>query len=297
MLRGYKPIEIGDKGTFDGFFKKYPPEISEHTFTNLYMWRNYYHFSWRVVDNCLILLSHKDPARTIMFPPVGEGIPHVLPSLLAQFKEQGKPVECHRVPETMVQSIKQSGLAADIIDDRDNWDYVHSRRDLEALEGPKFADFRKKLSRFNRDHAVEYKKLDASTVGKCLEMQEEWCDLKACKEHPGVSVENDAIMDLFEQWEVLGISGCVILEDQRIIGYTLGEWLNPTTIVCHVEKANPKPSYFGAYQAMARSFAQHCSKNFEYINREQDLGEPGLRRAKEAYNPVHMVKKFKVLFK
>jgi hypothetical protein len=83
-----------------------------------------------------------------------------------------------------------------------------------------------------------------------------------------------------------------MMEQGHIIAYTLGEWLNPTTIVCHVEKANPKPSYFGAYQAISKNFADNCARGFELINREQDIGEPGLRRAKESYNPVRMVKKF-----
>jgi hypothetical protein len=297
MLQGYKPIEIGDKGTFDGFFKRQPPEISEYTFTNLYMWRNYYQFSWKVVDGCLILLSLKDPSKTIIFPPVGENITSVMAPLYAELKKEGKHVECHRVPETMVPGIKQSGLNIDVVDDRGNWDYVYRTRDLSSLEGPKYADSRKKLSRFNRDHDVEFKKLDAATVGKCLEMQEEWCDLKACKESPGLSVENDAIEDAFEHWKELGFSGCVMVEKDRIIGYALGEWLNPRTMVCHVEKANPRPSHFGAYQAINKSFAENCSRGFEFINREQDVGEPGLRRAKESYNPDHMVKKFKILVK
>ncbi len=297
MLHGYKSIEIGDKGQFDGFFKKYPPEISEYTFTNLYMWRNYYKFSWKEVDGCLILLSCKDPSKNIIFPPVGENPTRVLPIIFAELKMGGKRVECHRVPEAMVANIKQSGLIVDVIEDRDNWDYVYLARNLSSLEGPQFADFRKKLSRFKRDHDVEFKKLDAASVGKCLEMQEEWCDLKACTESPGLSMENDAIQDAFDHWKILGFSGCIMLEGERVIGYSLGEPLNSNTYVTHIEKANPKPAYFGAYQAVSKNFAENCSREFEFINREQDLGEPGLRRAKESYNPDHMVKKFKILAK
>ncbi len=297
MLQGYKPIELGDKGTFDKFFKKHPPEISEYTFTNLYMWRNYYKFSWKVVDDCLILLSYKDASKIILFPLVGENSTRVLAFIIAELKKEGKPIECHRVPEAMVPSIKQSGLSIDVVEDRDNWDYVYLNRDLSSLKGPQFADVRKKLSRFNRDHDVEFKKLDAASVGKCLEMQEEWCDLKACKESPGLSMENDAIEDAFEHWKELGFYGCIMLEKERVVGYSLGEKLNPKTFVTHIEKANPKPSYFGAYQAISKHFAENCAKEFEFINREQDIGEPGLRRAKESYNPHHMVKKFKILVK
>lgn len=298
MPRGYKPIEIGDKDTFDGYFKRFPPEISEYTFTNLFMWREHYHFSWQLVDGCLVLLSRKDPSKIIAFPPVGEEPARVLTKVVADIKAEGLAVECHRIPESLVHVIKQSGqlgefkLDIDVIDDRDNWDYVYRTMDLATLEGPRYADFRKKLSRFNRDHQVEFLKLDETSVGKCLEMQEEWCNLKACKESEGLSRENAAIKDAFQHWKELGFFGCIMVEDGRIIAYTLGDWLNPTTAVCHIEKANPRPSFFGAYQAISRHFATNCAKDFEFINREQDIGEPGLRRAKESYNPTSMVKKF-----
>ncbi|MEX2684495.1 MAG: DUF2156 domain-containing protein [Candidatus Sigynarchaeota archaeon] len=297
MLRGYKPIEIGDKGTFDKYFKAYPPEISEYTFTNLYMWRRYYEFGWKIADGHLCLISTKEKGKIKIFPPVGEHPASVLPSIIDDVKASEFIAECHRVPEALMQQIQQLGMHVEIVDDRDNWDYVYRAASLSTLDGPEYADFRKKLSRFNRDHDVQYGMLDDTLVEGVLNLQDDWCNLRGCHESEGLSHENAAIKDALEHWKQLGFSGCVMQEQGRIIAYALGEWLNPRTIVCHVEKANPRPSFFGAYQAIAKSFADHCAIGFEFINREQDIGEPGLRRAKESYNPEHMVKKYKAIFK
>jgi len=221
----------------------------------------------------------------------------VLPSIVDEVKVDGLVAECDRVPEALLPDIKQLGGSYEIIDDRGNWDYVYRTVNLSTLEGPGYADFRKKLSRFNRDHDVQYGMLDDTLVDGVLSLQDDWCNLRGCTESEGLSKENAAIKDALEHWKQLGFSGCVMQEQGRIIAYTLGEWLNPRTIVCHVEKVNPRPSFFGAYQAIAKGFADHCAAGFDFINREQDIGEPGLRRAKESYKPAYMVKKFKVLFK
>ncbi|HME53300.1 MAG TPA: phosphatidylglycerol lysyltransferase domain-containing protein [Candidatus Lokiarchaeia archaeon] len=298
-LREYKQIEIDDKVTFDGFFKAHPPEISEYTFTNLFMWRNHYKFLWKIEDTTLIVISTRDSSKIGAFPPVGDDPASAMQALKASADLAGLPVELHRVPESFVHMMSSANLKADVNEDRDNWDYIYSSKDLATLEGPPFADIRKKLSRFKRDHDYEFQILDTSCIEQCLQMQEEWCGLKGCYESESLMDEHNAIQDMFTYWDTLKFTGGFLKEKQteKIIGYTLGEELNPNTMVVHVEKANPSPAYFGAYQAINKEFAVNCVNGHEFINREQDVGEPGLRRAKESYNPVQMGKKYIIAFK
>ena len=98
------------------------------------------------------------------------------------------------------------------------------------------------------------------------------------------------ISDLRNNFNELSLSGGLILIDGKSIAYTIGEKLNPDTMVIHFEKAHI--DYEGSYQAINNLFAKECCKEVNYINREQDLGIVGLRRAKESYKPHHMVKKY-----
>nr|MDO8109630.1 phosphatidylglycerol lysyltransferase domain-containing protein [Candidatus Sigynarchaeota archaeon] len=296
-LRGYKPIELGDKVTFDEHFNAHPPDISEYTFTNLYMWRKHYKFAWKSWNGSLLLISSMTAGKVMLFPPIGGNVVAAIEVVKADATAAGTLLELHRVPELMVTAINESGMPVEIIEDRDNWDYVYATKDLSTLDGSKYAETRKKLSRFNRDHECEFKALDAPFIEKILKMQEEWCNLRGCDESEGLSDENSAIKDIMSNWNALKFTGGMLIEKDRIVAYSLGEKLNPGTIVVHVEKANPHPSFFGAYQAINKHFATVCAAGFEFINREQDIGEPGLRRAKESYNPVRMGKKYKVIVK
>nr|MDO8117111.1 phosphatidylglycerol lysyltransferase domain-containing protein [Candidatus Sigynarchaeota archaeon] len=165
---------------------------------------------------------------------------------------------------------------------------------LKTLDGPALAGIRKKINRFNRDHAWVYTIFNEATATQCATMQDEWCKMRHCDESDVLSREDRAIQEVLASWATFGVTGGVLTVNGKVVGYTFGERLNKSTVVVHVEKANPE--YFGAYQIINQQFATINADGFELINREQDLGEEGLRKAKEGYNPVHMVKKYTILF-
>jgi len=101
--------------------------------------------------------------------------------------------------------------------------------------------------------------------------------------------EEKAIYDALDNFSALGFQGALICVDGKCVAYTFGEMLNSDTIVIHIEKAHME--YEGAYQAISNLFLKSSFKNAIFVNREQDLGVPGLRRAKESYKPIHMVQK------
>jgi hypothetical protein len=126
-------------------------------------------------------------------------------------------------------------------------------------------------------------------------MQEDWCRIKDCAEDPGLLSEDYAIYKALTHFEELGYKGGAIQIDSRIQAFSLGEPLNPNTAVIHVEKANPYIK--GLYSAINQLFCSNAWSGMEYINREQDLGIEGLRKAKESYHPHHMVNKYTILKK
>ena len=295
-----KEIKLEDKALFNNFFQKYPPQTSEFTFTNLYMWRNFYRFNFMEWKNHLLLFSHdifeakKTPASgnkkaLYFFPPIGPNPAEIIVSLF----ENLKAVEFHRVPERISENIRNHdkfpSLSIDILEDRDNWDYVYEAENLRNLPGNQYRQNRRWLNKFLEKYDYEFKILTENEVELCKKLQLEWCVLRECEDDEGLKEEELAIYDALDNFLALGFQGALICIDDKCAAYTFGEMLNPETMVIHVEKAHM--NYEGAYQAINNLFLKNSFENTIYVNREQDLGVPGLRRAKESYKPIRMEKK------
>jgi len=124
---------------------------------------------------------------------------------------------------------------------------------------------------------------------------DEWCLLKDCQHKDGLAKEREAIKHMLENFEYLNIRSGIIEVDSKIIAVSLGEALNSETFVVHIEKANS--NFTGIYQTINQMFCNNEAAGYKYINREQDLGVPGLRKAKESYHPYKMVKKYTLTLK
>jgi hypothetical protein len=173
--------------------------------------------------------------------------------------------------------------------DRDDWDYVYLTTDLADLPGDRYHPKRNFVTRCLSKYECQYASIGPSEVEKCLGLQTRWCNLRRCNEVPGLEAENTAIKTTFDHYEHLGVFGGVIYVDGKIEGFTIAEPLTTDVAVIHFEKANP--GIEGLYQVINQWFCQKALTKFKFVNREQDLGIPGLRKAKESYYPHHMVEK------
>jgi hypothetical protein len=296
-----KPIELTDKKLFDDYFQKYPPEISEFSFTNLFMWRNYYNFLFTELKNHLVLFSQdylkqrKKPINIeskdvlYFFPPIGPTPDKIIFDLFENIDN----LEVHRVPENICEKLigheKFSRLNLDYLEDRNNWDYIHDKEEIISLAGNKYRQNRRWLQKFLDSYNYDFQLLTRDLIEKCKELQLEWCVLRACTEDESLEAEQEAIYEALDNFKTLGFSGGLLCVDNRCAGYTLGEMLNDKTLVIHIEKAHME--FEGAYQAINNFFLKNCCSDVIYVNREQDLGIEGLRRAKESYKPIKMIKK------
>jgi hypothetical protein len=176
--------------------------------------------------------------------------------------------------------------------DRDQWDYVYRVRDLIELRGNRYHRKRNHIEQLRSRHDFAYRPLTAELVTACQELQDRWCDEKHCDLVATLRAEARAVKEVLESCDALGVTGGCIEIEGRVEAFTLGELLNPETVVIHIEKANA--AFHGLYQVINQQFLEQEWTDVTYVNREQDLGIPGLRRAKESYHPYHMVEKFNV---
>ncbi len=292
-LSRVKPIEITDKPTFDNYFKKYPPEISELTFTNLFMWRKNYDFLFAEANDHLLIFSKtylkKRVDSLFFYSPIGPHPENVILDLFSNYSD----LEIHRVPESLANLVstkaQKSSLNLELKEDRDNWDYVYSVKELIDLAGNKFRQKRRWLVKFLETFKYEFHAITQNEIDCCKKLQLEWCAMNKCQENADLLEEQQAINEIFDNYATLNVKGGLITIQDQCIAYTFGEMLNHDTVVIHIEKAHLQ--YEGSYQAINHLFLKNCCDEAVFVNREQDVGDPGLRKAKEDYKPVRMVKK------
>jgi len=317
-----KDLSLEDKPILDLAFQKFPSSISEFTFTNLFIWRHAYQIKISRLKNFLCLFA-ENGEHPFFFPPIGEGDAlECYRTLLQLMKEKGVFVKIARVPEEVVSRFdwKSEGFMVEF--DRDQSDYVYLSEDLIHLQGRKYHRKRNHIKQFKGKYTHQYLPLTSELISDCLRLESNWCDLRQCEVMPGLRNESIATKEAFSHFEALrvhpvrksiealnpaemvpkydpvtdqrqffsnGVKGGVILINGKVEAFTLGEPLNHDTVVIHIEKANP--AFEGLYPTINQAFLENHWSGYTYVNREQDLGEEGLRKAKESYFPHRMINK------
>ena len=122
-------------------------------------------------------------------------------------------------------------------------------------------------------------------------MQENWCTWRDCESLDTLAAENRSIQRVLTGWETLtGLSGGTLIVEDQMVAYTVAEQVSEDTILIHFEKANQ--DFKGAYQAINQQFLLNTGDKYHFVNREQDLGDQGLRKAKLSYHPADFLKKY-----
>ncbi|OGQ01610.1 MAG: hypothetical protein A2026_15435 [Deltaproteobacteria bacterium RBG_19FT_COMBO_46_12] len=286
----FKNLSLEDKPILDLAFKQFPPLISEFTFTNLFIWRHAYQIKISRLQNFLFLFA-ENGEHPFFFPPIGEGdVVECCRALLRSMKEKGVSVKIARVPEDLVSRFdwKAEGFMVEF--DRDQSDYIYLTEDLITLQGRKYHRKRNHIKKFKERYAYRYIPLTTEQISECLQLETKWCDLRQCEIIPGLFNESVATKEAFSHFEALEVKGGAILIEDKVEAFTLGEPLNQETVVIHIEKANP--DFDGLYPMINQAFLENHWSGYAYVNREQDLGEEGLRKAKESYFPHQMINKY-----
>ncbi|WP_455283210.1 DUF2156 domain-containing protein [[Eubacterium] cellulosolvens] len=281
-----REISINDKDLLKQKLFKLQPQISEYTFTNLWIWRQHRPVYLSQLNKTVLIFRKNLDGQIYLLPPVGEKV-----SLLVFEKMRSKGIKdlngLYGFSKEEANKFKEKGLI--VIEDRNNWDYVYSVKELISLEGTKYRKKRQNIHQCLSDHECVYKSITSQIIKECLELQNDWCNLRYCISDPGLMSEDWAIKEILTNFDKLSVFGGAIYIDGRIEAFTIAERLNSNSAVIHFEKANH--NIRGLYQLINQWFCKHSLQDYEYVNREQDLGIQGLRRAKQEYYPHHMVEK------
>lgn len=290
----FKPIELQDLHFLHEILRQYQPRVSEWTFTNLFIWRTLYGFQWSLYKEWLMVICREGNNGFYAMEPIGPPSrrePAVtLLEWLWQEKNSPDP-RIERADKSLASEL--DGLKNLTVEPaREHFDYVYLRDDLVALTGNKYRSKRNHINQLFRSYKFEYEALKQHHIDECLKLQEKWCILKRCEEDLNLSSEWEAVREILHHYKALNLKGGVVTVEKEVMAFTIGELLNNDTAVVHIEKADPDIP--GLYQIVNQQFCEKTWENVLYINREQDLGLPGLREAKLSYYPHHFVEKYRI---
>ena len=269
-----------------------PDGVSEFTFSLLYLFRNRYNYSIsRISANGGFIISGTDPVsvnnndaslRKKFFMTPCEAPNNETITDLFKTHDYWKNISETVLAESR-NRLKECGLT--VSEDRDNFDYLYFRKDLAELSGKKFHKKKNLVNQFLQSYSPGQQKLTPLLIPQAMEILEQW------KKDKGKAGDYAEAREALEQFDSLALKGYIYFADGKAAGYCLGESVaKGKMFAIHFEKGIEH--YKGIYQFMNQAFALALPRFFINVNREQDIGNQGLRQAKMSYRPCGFVKKY-----
>ncbi len=310
MIR-FKDIRTADKDLIQRFTIWNERQNCDLSFANLISWRFLYNTQFAIVDDYLVFRFYAGHHLAYMMPipkpkqqedgsfkvePCDECSLKVIDAMRDDSLSMGHPFLMMGVCNYMVDIIEGKFPDRFVFEpDRDRSDYIYEREKLIHLSGKKLQSKRNHINKFKSLYpGYEYKELTKEFIPQCIELERQWrkiskddADTEDLDE--GLSEELRSMTRAFNRWEELDLRGGTIWVDGKLVAFTFGCPINHNTFDVCVEKADV--NYEGSFTIINQEFVKHLPEHYYYINREEDMGDEGLRRAKLSYRPDILLEK------
>ncbi len=290
MQLNFEPIRLEQQDAYHDHLARCRQIASDYSFANLFGWGPEFGLEWAWRDDLVWIRQHRPV--TALWAPVGDWAAVDWASRLADLADTAGRVI--RIPEALTE-IWRGALpdGSRFQESRGQWDYLYRIEDLVELKGNRFHKKKNLVNQFRKNYPFEYLDFGPQMVDQALAMQEDWCSWRDCESHDTLAAENRAIARILDQWrQFKGLTGGAVRVEETLVAYTIAERMPDRSIVIHFEKGNPE--YKGSYQAINQLFLENVDQATGRVNREQDLDNEGLRKAKMSYHPVDFVKKYEL---
>ena len=262
------------------------------SFANLCSWRFLFQTCYTTWRDFLLIKFEIEGRQVYMLPVGGDNLSEAIDVLADDAHAHGQRLTMAGVCEDMVEEINRRMPGRfDFEADRNYADYVYRRADLSSLAGRHLQPKRNHANRFRHLHPdYQYVSLSPAHIDECLELEAAWYAANPAHRHIGTDNERRSLTFALTHFEALGLTGGLLRTEGRAVAFTFGSPIGRDTFGVHVEKADV--SVEGAYAAINQEFVSRLPERFVYVNREEDLGIEGLRRAKLSYQPAIILFKY-----
>ncbi len=292
----FKKVELEHKKLISDYFRRYESRSCERTFVNVYLWSRHYPVTFGVVESALVFKSESEEDLAFAYPAgEPEQVRRALEVLKAYCGERNRPFVLYSVTKENFEQLEQWYPGRfQIKYDEDRADYVYESEKLASLSGKKLHSKKNHVNRFKAvyEGRWSYEPMSRENLEDCFQTALAWRRENGCEEDEEKSAEICVTMNALRLFEELELVGGVLRVDGEVVAFTIGEPLSSDTFVVHIEKALSKIPE--GYAMINQQFVSHACMDYRYINREEDTGAEGLRRAKQSYRPVFMVEKGRV---
>lgn len=289
----FRKVQLEDREVITDYFRRYPSRSCERTFVNAYLWARFYPVTFAIVEDTLVFKNERKEGLAFSFP-AGEDahVKKALEVLKAYSIERGSDFTLYHVTEEMFAHLEEwYPDRFQIAYDEDVADYVYESEKLSTLAGKKLHAKRNHINKFKlvNEGRWEYEPITKDNLEDCFQMALKWRNENGCEDDEEKNAEICVTLNSLRLFEELELIGGLIRLDGEMIAFTIGEPICEDTFVVHIEKAFAEIQ--GAYPMINQQFVEHACMDYKYINREEDTGAEGLRKAKRSYRPVFMVEK------
>jgi hypothetical protein len=287
----FKPVEMRDRDVLHEFLCRHPQKISGYTFATLVSWTQNYNYEWAWFSKECPLVSrpYGPDGKRFLLQPIGELDDAGLSRLFAAAASLPYPMRILSVSKEFVEVHRNQMGQCTISEDRDNANYFHTAADLATLPGRRFSKKRNLIAQFLELYPDwEMNELSAQCGTECVEILMAMArDTAIGDTSLSLQSEINALEFTMTHFHELEQSGTIIRHKGVPVGFSVFEPLSEDIAAVHFEKADRK--FKGAFQLLNRETAKIIAgRGFKLINREEDLGDEGLRHAKLSYHPLEI---------
>ncbi|NLI48062.1 MAG: DUF2156 domain-containing protein [Acidobacteria bacterium] len=297
--REFRRVDLADQALLEGFYRRFPQPLSGFTFAAQFAWRIPFAHAWALLDpdTLLITTSHpNDPPQGLnLLQPVGLFPPESQARLLAEIGRLAEPLRIVCVSRAFIDRHPEFVRHFTVAEDRAFANYVYRSEDLAELAGRRYAKKRNLIAQTRELYTWQVERLTAATVPDCLDACREVSEPVNANVNRLLRFELDALKETLAHFGVLRQDGILLRVGGTVAGMAVFEPIAPDTAAVHFEKADRR--HKGIYQVLNMECARLIRDlGFLRINREEDLGEPGLRQAKLSYHPSEIVPAYTLAF-
>ncbi|MEG1458131.1 MAG: phosphatidylglycerol lysyltransferase domain-containing protein [Acetivibrio sp.] len=293
----FKRPTLEDKTWMEKKIKESDFRGCEYSFGNLYIWRTPSNVKVALVKDLLCFISDSKEKEIVYNYPTGQGNEkEVIELLIEDARKKGFQPSFRGILEEQKEKMEEMFPEKfSFSTNEGEWDYLYPVEKLTTLPGKKYHGKRNHIARFKDAGDWSYEAITEENLSECEEMNHIWCKEYGCGKGESARIEQCAVEQTFRHFKELEFEGGLLRKGGKVIAFSIGEPLNSDTYVVHIEKAFPEIQ--GAYPMINQQFVEHNMQKFTYVNREEDMGEEGLRKAKMSYKPNPHLKKYVAVLK
>jgi Uncharacterized conserved protein len=287
----FKPVTIKDKEAITAYTRSGDFLNCDFAFSNMCSWRFLYDSEFAIDEGFLYIRFFIKHHRVYMFP-IGTG------DLKQAFRKIEKDAKGY---DSLLRIFGVTPPGKDKMEtlfpgeftftaNRNYFDYIYLREDLCTLKGKKYQAKRNHINKFKKSYTYTYLPITPNLIPECLKLEQQWIQSNHNeKDTDALEFENRSMVFALNNFDALDLTGGAIFVENEMVAFTYGSPINQYTFDIHVEKADIR--FEGVFSVINQEFAVRLPEHYLYINREEDLGLPGLRQSKLSYQPAILLEK------